>query len=55
MYKMREDLKLKASKDEQKRQERIHNVAMSVNTDLTIFDYLSSMAVASKKNISSSI
>ena len=45
----REDLKFKASKDEQKRQERIHNVAMSVNTYHTIIDYLSSMAVASKK------
>ena len=45
----RADLKFKASKDEQKRQERIYNVAMSVNTYHTIIDYLSSMAVASKK------
>ena len=35
----RADLKFKASKDEQKRQERIYNVAMSVNTYHTIIDY----------------
>ena len=44
----REDLKFKASKDEQKRQERILNVTMSVNTYYTFIDYLSSFAVASK-------
>ena len=43
------DMRFTASMAERKRQERIHNVAMSVNSYHTIVDHLSSMAVASKK------
>ena len=43
------DLRFTASSAEKKRQERIYNIAMSVNSYHTIVDYLSAMAVASKK------
>ena len=43
------DMRFAASMAERKRQERIYNVAMSVNSYHSIVDYLSAMAVASKK------
>ena len=43
------DLRFTASVAERKRQERIYNVAMTVNSYYSIVDYLSAMAVASKK------
>ena len=43
------DMRFAASMVERKRQERIYNVAMSVNSYHSIVDYLSAMAVASKK------
>ena len=43
------DMTFAASMAERKRQERIYNVAMSVNSYHSIVDYLSAMAVASKK------
>ena len=43
------DIRFSASMSEKKRQERIYNVAMSVNNYHTIIDYLNAMAVASKK------
>ena len=45
----KEKLKFKASSTEINRQDRIFNVAMSVNNFHTIVDYLNAMAVASKK------
>ena len=41
------DIRFSASMSEKKRQERIYNVAMSVNNYHTIIDYLNAMAVAS--------
>ena len=43
------DLRFTASVAERKRQERIYNIAMGVNSYHTIVDYLNAMAVASKK------
>ena len=41
------DIRFSASMSEKKTQERIYNVAMSVNNYHTIIDYLNAMAVAS--------
>ena len=43
------DMRFTASIAERKRQERIYNIAMGVNSYHTIVDYLNAMAVASKK------
>ena len=43
------DMRFNASLAERKRQERIYNVAMSVNSFHSIVDYLNALAVASKK------
>ena len=43
------DMRFNASLAERKRQERIYNVAISVNSVHSIVDYLNAMAVASKK------
>ena len=43
------DMRFSASMAEKKRQERISNVAMSVNSYHTIVEYLNAMAVASKE------
>ena len=43
------DMRFDASMVERKRKERIYNVDMSVNSYHYIVDYLSAMAVASKK------
>ena len=43
------DMRFNAFLAERKRQERVNNVAMSVNSFHSIVDYLNAMAVASKK------
>ena len=45
----RDDLKFKSGSQEEKRHERIYNIALSVNNFHSIIDHLDSMAVASKK------
>ena len=45
----RDDLKHKACSQEEKRNSRIYNVAVSVNDFHSIVDYLDAMAIASKK------
>ena len=45
----RDDLKFKACTQEEKRNLRIYNVAVSVNDFHSIIDYLDAMAIASKK------
>ena len=42
-------IRFAASMAARKRQERIYNIAMGVNSYHTIFDYYNAMAVASKK------
>ena len=42
-------MRFNASLAERKRQERVYNVSMSVNSFYSIGDYLNAMAVASKK------
>ena len=45
----RDQLKFKASTSDINRQNRIYNIAMSVNSFHTIIEYLNAMAVVSKK------